>query len=129
MARVQFCQLSASSPEQTPDFLSRRIMALNFAAILTSTLTTCNLLLDSLSQEQLSGFLRDESLVSDALWNTTRNRTRLNKMQRLDGVLRESLRLLGLVAKAMSRKVIHPGGIALPNGQHLPPGVTGYVSS
>ncbi|RYP77946.1 hypothetical protein DL771_000805 [Monosporascus sp. 5C6A] len=117
-----------SSPERTPDFLSRRIMALNFAAIHTTTLTTCNLLLDIFSHSATVSLLRDESLASSARWNKTWNHTRLNQMMRLDSALRESLRLWGLVAKAMSRKVMHPDGITLPSGQHLPQGVTVCVS-
>ncbi|KAK8108383.1 P450 monooxygenase [Apiospora sp. TS-2023a] len=42
-------KLSDDSPERTLEYLSRRIMALNFAAIHTSTLTTSNLLLDLFS--------------------------------------------------------------------------------
>lgn len=49
-------------------------------------------------------------------------------MIRLDSALRESMRLWGLVAKAMSRKVMHPDGVILPSGQHLPSGVTVCVS-
>lgn len=118
----------SSSPERTPDFLSRRIMALNFAAIHTSTLTTCNLLLDIFSQPQTASLLRDECLANNANWNETWNHTRLNQYARLDSSLRESLRLWGLVARAFVRKVIQPEGITLPNGQHLPQGVTVSVS-
>lgn len=117
-----------SSPERTPDFLSRRIMALNFAAIHTSTLTTCNLLLDVFSQPTTALFLRDEAVANDAHWKGTWNRARLNQVVQLDSAMRESLRLWGLVAKAMSRKVMHPDGLTLPNGQHLPRGTTVCVS-
>ncbi|QKX59125.1 uncharacterized protein TRUGW13939_06256 [Talaromyces rugulosus] len=117
-----------SSLERTPDYLSRRIMALNFASIHTTTLTTCNLLLDIFSDRTTASLLRDESLVSSASWNTTWNRGRLNQMLRLDSALRESLRLWGLVAKAMSRKVMQPAGIILPSGQRLLQGTTVCVS-
>lgn len=118
----------ASSPECTPDFLSRRMMALNFAAIHTSTLTTCNLLLDVASQSPTATLLREEARDSRARWAETWNRARLNQMPRLDSALRESLRLWGLVPKAMSRKVIHPTGTTLPTGQHLPQGATVCLS-
>ncbi|KAI1815749.1 cytochrome P450 [Poronia punctata] len=117
-----------SSPERSPDFLSRRILALNFAAIHTSTLTTCNLLLDIFSQNSTQSLLRDEIQTNSSQWNKTCNRARLNQMPRLDSALRESLRLWGLVAKAMSRKVVHPAGITLPTGQHLRQGVTVCIS-
>lgn len=119
---------SVVSLERTPDYLSRRIMALNFAAIHTTTLTTCNVLLDIFSQRPTASLLRDESLVSSASWNKTWNRGRLNQMLRLDSALRESLRLWGLVAKAMSRKVMQPEGITLPSGQRLPQGTTVCIS-
>lgn len=118
----------SSSPERTPDFLSRRIMALNFAAIHTSTLTTCNLLLDIASRPSAVTLLRDEALVSSTRWGETWNRGRLNQMSRLDSAFRESSRLWGLVAKAMSRKVIHASGTILPTGQRLSQGATVCVS-
>lgn len=103
-------------------------MALNFAAIHTSTLTTCNLLLDIVSQPSRESLLRGESLAISDQWDKTWNRARLNQMLQLDSALRESLRLWGLVAKAMSRKIMHPDGIILPNGQHLPQGTTLCIS-
>ncbi|KAF2970323.1 hypothetical protein GQX73_g3176 [Xylaria multiplex] len=121
-------KFSLSSPERTPDYLSRRIMALNFAAIHTSTMTTCNLLLDVFSSVSSKSFLYEESLDSSSRWDKICNRTRLNQMPRLDSALRESLRLWGVVAKAMSRKIIHPDGAILPTGQHLPQGVTVCIS-
>lgn len=117
-----------TSPERTPDFLSRRIMALNFAAIHTSTLTACNLFLDVFSQPTTVSFLRDEAVASAAHWKGTWNRARLNQMVQLDSAMRESLRLWGVVSKAMTRKVMHPDGLTLPNRQHLPCGATVCVS-
>lgn len=121
-------QYPVSSPERTPDFLGRRIMALNFAAIHTSTFTACNLLLDVFSHPTIESLLRDESLASNAHWNSKCSRVRLSQMLRLDSSLRESQRLWGVVPKAMSRKIIHPHGTTLPNGQHLPQGATVCVS-
>ncbi|OKL60382.1 hypothetical protein UA08_04238 [Talaromyces atroroseus] len=121
-------QYPRSSPERTPDFLSRRIMALNFAAIHTSTLTACNLLLDIFSHPPTVSLLRDESLASSARWGKTWKRARFNQMSRLDSALRESLRLWGLVPKAMSRKVMQPDGAILPDGQRLPQGTTVCIS-
>lgn len=148
-------KLSDDSPERTPDYLSRRIMALNFAAIHTSTLTTVNLLLDLFSTsssqtapappyspEALSAtkemirLLRDEALHTRARWGgddddpTAWSRARLNQMPRLDSALRESMRRWGLVPKALSRKVMPASqGISLPDGRgHLPPGTIVCVS-
>lgn len=121
-------QYTLSSPERTPDFLSRRIMALNFAAIHTSTLTTCNLLLDIFSDSRAASLLRDEALATSVRWEKTWKRARLNQMSRLDSALRESMRLWGLVPKGMSRKVMNPGGVILPDGQRLSQGTTVCIS-
>ncbi|KAK8076769.1 hypothetical protein PG994_004041 [Apiospora phragmitis] len=161
-------KLSEDSPERTPDYLSRRIMALNFAAIHTSTLTTINLLLDIFSSqsapaspqssvpspspsqdaaaatEAVVRLLRDEALTSRARWATNNrdgkvrdevwSRARLNQMPRLDSALRESMRLWGLVPKALSRKVMpmpqgQGQGVLLPDGRgHLPPGTVVCLS-
>ncbi|KAK7961227.1 cytochrome P450 [Apiospora saccharicola] len=124
-------KLSEDSPERTPDYLSRRIMALNFAAIHTSTLTTSNLLLDLFSTatspqapappyspeaasatEEMIRLLRDEALNSRAQWGGDDHdqfawsRARLNQMPRLDSALRESMRRWGLVPKALIRKIM-----------------------
>lgn len=148
-------KLPADSPERTPDYLSRRIMALNFAAIHTSTLTTVNLLLDLFSTpssqtapapphspealsatEEMLRLLRDEALIIRARWGgddsdqTAWSRARLNQMPRLDSALRESMRRWGLVPKALSRKVMPASrGVSLPDGRgHLPPGTMLCVS-
>ncbi|KAK8017153.1 P450 monooxygenase [Apiospora marii] len=148
-------KLPADSPERTPDYLSRRIMALNFAAIHTSTLTTVNLLLDLFStspshaapappyspeaasaSEEMISLLRDEALDSRAHWGgddrdpTAWSRARLNQMPRLDSALRESMRRWGLVPKALSRKIMPASrGVSLPDGHGLlPPGTIVCVS-
>lgn len=126
-------KLPIDSLERTPDYLCRRIMALNFAAIHTSTLTTCNLILDVFSntknaKNNCATSLLDECLASSNRWKTTWNRARLNQMLRLDSALRESLRLWGITAKALSRKVIAPRGAMLPNGQWVPQGLIICIS-
>ncbi|KAJ4422063.1 hypothetical protein N0V82_003253 [Gnomoniopsis sp. IMI 355080] len=103
-------------------------MALNFAAIHTSTLTTSNLLLDIFSHLTLEPLLREEAFANEGLSAEKWNRARLNRMPLLDSALRESQRRWGLVAKALSRKVMRPDGVTLPNGQRLPHGTTVCVS-
>jgi len=148
-------KLSDDSPERTPDYLSRRIMALNFAAIHTSTLTTSNLLLDLFSTatspqapappyspeaasatEEMIRLLRDEALTIRAQWGGDDHdqfawsRARLNQMPRLDSALRESMRRWGLVPKALIRKIMPASrGVTLPDGHgYLPPGTMVCVS-
>ncbi|KUL87536.1 hypothetical protein ZTR_04512 [Talaromyces verruculosus] len=99
-------QYPLSSPERTPDFLSRRIMALN-------------------SELCRNSYINFNNLVR---WEKTWKRARLTQMSRLDSALRESMRLWGLVPKGMSRKVMKPGGVILPDGQRLSQGTTVCIS-
>lgn len=107
------------SPERTPDFLSRRLMALNFAAVHTSTLTTCNLLLDVFSGSSLvSETLRDEALAISREWGREEcRRSRLNSMSLLHSALRESMRLWTIAPRALRRRVMSPNGMALSSGR------------
>jgi cytochrome P450 len=106
-----------TSPERTPDFMSRRTMALNFAAVHTSTLTTCDLLLDVFSgSPKASEALREEALATLETWGPTEcRRARLNGMTRLDSALRESMRLWGVAPRVLRRRVMKPGGVSLPD--------------
>lgn len=107
------------SLERTPDFLSRRVMALNFAAVHTSTLTTCNLLLDVFSgSSAVAESLRDEALVVSRHWGPEEcRRSRLNSMLLLDSALRESMRLWPVVPRSLRRRVMSPEGMDLPFGR------------
>ncbi|KAI6084951.1 hypothetical protein F4821DRAFT_261487 [Hypoxylon rubiginosum] len=82
-------------------------MALNFAAVHTSTLTTCNLLLDVFSgSSSASANLRDEALAVSRKWDPKEcKRSRLNSMVLLDSALRESMRLWGVAPRALRRRV------------------------
>jgi cytochrome P450 len=46
-----------------------------------------------------------------------------NKLHFTDSAIRETLRLRPPVLHASNREVIHPSGITMPSGQHLPQGM------
>ena len=117
--------------EQTPDMLSRRVMALNFAAIHTSTMTTVNLILDLASAPTQQGCLKRLSEENDLLhrkYGAHWTRARIAEMIILDSALRESMRISGFGSKAFNRKVTAPQGVLLPNGVLIPQGAAVSVS-
>lgn len=125
-----YTRFPPESLERTPDFLSRRVMALNFAAVHTSTLTTCNLLLDVFSGSSLvSDSLRDEAVNVSRKWGPENcSRSRLNGMSLLDRALRESMRLWGVAPHALRGRVMSPQGVDLPFGRRVSKGTTVCVN-
>lgn len=53
----------------------------------------------------------------------------LARMPRVDSALRESLRLNGFVERGVVKMVVRPGGVALPDGSHVPCGTKVGVSA
>lgn len=90
-------------------------MALNFAAVHSSTLTTCNLLLDIFSDvPAVPESLRNEALVVSRHWGPEEcQRSRLNSMSLLDSALRESMRLWSIAPRILRKRVMSPEGMAL----------------
>lgn len=119
LVEYSYRRFPPESLERTPDFMSRRVMALNFAAVHTSTLTTCNLLLDVFSgSPAVAESLRDEALVVSRHWGSEEcRRSRLNSMLLLDSAVRESMRLWSIVPRSVRRRVMRPEGMALPFGR------------
>ena len=113
--------------EKTPDRLSRRIMALDFAAIHTSTMTTANLILDiasGLTSEACLTAILAECHALSSKHGDQWTSARLAEMVVVDSALRESMRLSGFGSRTFSRVVVAPAGVALPNGLHIPYGET-----
>ncbi|KAI1824870.1 cytochrome P450 [Xylaria intraflava] len=117
-----------SSPERTPDIISRRLLAVGVASIHTTTATACSFLLDIFSQPTAYSLLYDEARTSGSQWNDVCNHQRLNQMPRLDSALRESMRLWAIQTRVLKRKVVPADGITLPNGRHIPQGATVCIS-
>jgi cytochrome P450 len=116
-------QVSEPAVERTPEMLSRRIMAMNFAAIHTSTLVVNSFLLDLLSDSTGNSIrqLNEESQVLAREYDGQEwNRARVMRYVRLDSALRESMRLSGFLQRALLRKVVAPQGATLPDGTQIP---------
>jgi cytochrome P450 len=121
--------------ERTPEMIAKRLTVLSFAAIQSSVITATNCVFDIASSPKASyiqDMLREEVLrVSDDNPETFWDKKSLSAMVRIDGALRESMRLWGFISRGVMKKVVSPDGVTLPSGQHLPygskVGVTSYA--
>lgn len=112
--------------------ISKRLAVLTFAAIQSSAITLTNLVFDIASSPFASVFLhemRDEVDNVLGLDNGSWTKTSISKMFKVDSALRESMRLCGFVSRGVSKMVIHPDGVTLPDGTHVPCGVRVGVSA
>lgn len=118
--------------DRTPDRLSRRLMAVNFAAVHTTTMTAANMMLDIASGSEGRSCLAAISTECQQLsvkYGSQWSPARLTEMIVTDSALRESMRLSGFAGKGFSRKVMPPNGLSLPNGVHVPHGKTVCISA
>jgi cytochrome P450 len=100
--------------ELTPDRVSRRLMALNFAAIYTSVLAITNTLFDLISSDPEKGYIegiREEAIRINTECNGVWTKAALAKMIRTDSAIRESMRVSNFMTRGVFRKVISPVGI------------------
>jgi cytochrome P450 len=118
-------RLSDKPEELSPHMLVGRLLAMNFAAIHTSTITITNAIFDLVSAapslRYLEEFQKEAALVlaeDEGVW-TKRG---LSKMYKIDSALRESLRLHTIVTVGLVRKVVAKAGVTTPEGLHLPYG-------
>ena len=119
-------RLSNAPEEMSPHILVGRILAVNFAAIHTSTITITNAIFDLVAAAPSLRYLeelREEaaSVLADdeGVW-TKRG---LSKMYKIDSALRESLRLRSFLSVGMVRRVVAKAGVTTPEGLHLSYGV------
>ncbi len=113
--------------ERTPELLMKRLAALGFATTHSTAVVMTNVLFDlfsSPSSTYLQQVIRGEvheviSRNPGKEWN----KASLSQMTRIDGMIKESTRLNGFSARAISKQVIAPEGIDLPSGEHIPCGV------
>lgn len=117
--------------EQSSDMLARRAMALNFAAVHTTTMTAANLILDlasSTKEPNDLGRVRREADYVQERYDKRWSRAMLAEMSLLDSALRESMRVSGFGTKVFNRKVTASRGVMLPNGLHVSHGANVAVS-
>jgi hypothetical protein len=119
---------AADPAEHTPEMISKRLAVLGFAAIQSSAITITNALVDIAGHPrsfEVQAALREEAAEVQATANEgggTWTRVLLGRMPRVDGVLRESLRLWGFVSHGVTKVVVAEGGVELPSGERLPKG-------
>ncbi|KAK4209456.1 cytochrome P450 [Rhypophila decipiens] len=131
----------------TCDIISRRLAITSFTAIQSSAITITNAVVDIAStplsysvQEAMRAELTAHSkswseshasstasdvLKTSGIWT----RPSLSKLTLLDSVLTETLRLWGILTHGVTKAVIHPGGVTLPSGEHIPCGAKIGIAS
>ncbi|KAF8528499.1 cytochrome P450 [Hysterangium stoloniferum] len=111
---------AAEGDERSPRKLTNRIMALNFAAIHTSSVTFTHALFHLAAEPKYLAPLRDEveTIVKEEGWS----KTAMSKMHKLDSFLKESLRMNGS-AVIMTRKALmdftFSDGTVIPKGTFI----------
>ncbi|KAJ3557279.1 hypothetical protein NP233_g11785 [Leucocoprinus birnbaumii] len=96
--------------------LALRILAINFAAIHTSTMSMTHALYDLVSHPEYIEEMREEAeaMIEEHGWT----KAAMQKMRKIDSFLRESQRFSGLGSMVMTRKTLKDW--TLSDGTHLP---------
>ncbi|KIY52578.1 cytochrome P450 [Fistulina hepatica ATCC 64428] len=118
-------ELISQGDERAPHMLARRILALNFAAIHTSSISMLHALYHFTANQEYVKELRAEidRVVNESGWSLES----ISSMHLLDSFLRESQRYEGLGPLSMTRKALQP--FSLSNGTYIPAGTLLYVPS
>ena len=114
--------------EKTPDMLSRRLMAVSFGAIRTTTMTIANLILDVASSRAAYTIFKQKCKGPSQKYSSEWNRVHLAVMVVVDSSLRGSMQLSGFGSITLTRNVITLQGLAFPDSTHVPRGATVCVS-
>ncbi|KAH7320701.1 cytochrome P450 [Stachybotrys elegans] len=123
-ARVSAKSANLSSAKD-PQILAEWLMLAGFAAMSSTVIQISNSLLDILHCDSELGLvqaLRDEAesvLKTEDDWSTS---TAFHKLVLYDSAIRESLRCHPILIKGLTKEVIDPDGLKLPNGTLLPRG-------
>jgi cytochrome P450 len=103
--------------------LADRILAVNFAAIHTTSFTLTDALLDLVSSKpETLDEIRDEVTSVLALHGGQWNKRALAQLEKLDSAIRESARYSAMVSLALGRVVAAKDGLVTASGVHLPRG-------
>lgn len=106
--------------ELDPETIYARLMTMNFAGIHTSTFTTVNMLLDSLSRPDIFNAMKEEISTTYQQSKYKWTKPAVDNLKFTDNVLRESMRLSGPIVRLI-RDIKTENGIQL-NGVSLPKG-------
>ncbi|OAG39648.1 hypothetical protein AYO21_06116 [Fonsecaea monophora] len=111
--------------ERDPDIIAERLLAVNFAAIHTTTFSITNAVFDLVASDPSKRYLehiREEASSIIAADNGHWTKAGIAKMYKTDSALRESSRLGSFLGAGMMRQVVVPGGITAPDGTFCPYG-------
>ncbi|KAH8835010.1 cytochrome P450 [Flagelloscypha sp. PMI_526] len=115
----------AQGSQRTVHDLCTRILLVNFAALHTTTMTVTHVLFDLSSNPQYIAPLREEvaAITREHGWS----KASLQKMRKLDSVVKEALRLWALGPITSNRLVMKE--FTFSNGQVVPPGYVLYFAA
>ncbi|KAK5063689.1 hypothetical protein LTR69_004395 [Exophiala sideris] len=111
--------------ENDADIIAERILAVNFAAIHTSTFSITNAIFDLLASDPSLTYvdqLRDEVSIVLTEDSGTWTKQGVAKLIKIDSALRESSRIGSFLGLGLGRIVVTPEGTTAPNGTFCPYG-------
>ncbi|EED24635.1 cytochrome P450, putative [Talaromyces stipitatus ATCC 10500] len=120
---VQEALRSQIPREMDPETIYARLMTMNFAGIHTSSFTTVNMLLDSLSRPDIFEVIKEEVNTTYSRHNSKWTKPSVDELRSTDNVLRESMRLSGpivrLIREVKAEDGIEINGVVLPKGTKI----------
>lgn len=108
--------------ESNPNTLIGRMLAINFAAIHTSTFSITNAIFDLMATPPSAGYyeaIREEAARVLAEDHGVWTKPGLSRMIRVDSALRESMRVSSFLSRGLVRKVLAKDGITTEDGVHI----------
>ncbi|RDI89562.1 hypothetical protein Vi05172_g121 [Venturia inaequalis] len=131
---IRLAQKENNQLELQPEMISRRLMAINFAAIHTTVFTITNCLLDLLSKKAVEEngslsspieVIRQEARAEYIASKGLSSKQSLARLVHADSAIRESMRVSNFLTRGVQRKVIAKDGIENKRaGWKLPYGTT-----
>lgn len=122
---IKYAQERLPPSELSPHIIAGRLLAINFAAIHTSTFAITNLIFDLVSSDPSLDYmrqLREEAAATLAEDNGVWTKRGLGRMHKIDSAIRESLRIRSFLSTGLIRTVTTPNGLTTPDGVYCPYG-------
>ncbi|EME83528.1 uncharacterized protein MYCFIDRAFT_137028, partial [Pseudocercospora fijiensis CIRAD86] len=123
--QIRLAKERGDAKEYDADWITRRLMPLEFAAIHTSSFTIANILLDLLGSDPKLGYIeaiREEAETVYREANGQWTKQDLARMVKTDSAIRESMRVSGFGVRGVQRKVIDKNGLKDEEGWTAPYG-------